>query len=176
MSHDCKVGFDTVRTLVVIDEAVGDFQSLVKVLLPLSKVMIIQPNYNEIEQITQTLNKCTQLKNLHIIANGSPGCLYFGKSNLSLFTLRSYASQLKSWTVTNILLYGCNVAAGNAGKEFIRRLYVLTSANIAASILNTDDTAKGVCLQLNYFLGEINFNLAILPLKLHTNLKTFQDW
>ncbi|AFY53007.1 hypothetical protein Riv7116_0403 [Rivularia sp. PCC 7116] len=176
MSNDYKVNFDAVRTLVVIDDAVGDFQSLVKVLLPLSKVIIIQPNDNEIEQITQTLNKCTRLKNLHIISNGSPGCLYFGKSHLSLFALRSHASQLKTWTVQNILLYGCNVAAGNVGKEFIKRLHLLTGANIGASIWNVDDTTKGICLQLNYFVGEINSHLAILPSRWHTNPKAFQDW
>ncbi len=175
MFNEQKVSFDTVRTLVVIDDAVEDFQSLVKVLLPSSEIIVIQPNHHEVEQITQVLNKFTQIQNLHIISNGSPGCLYLGKSHLSLFTLNSYASQLKNWSIFNILLYGCNVAAENVGKVFIQRLHLLTGANIGASIWKVDDAAKSVCLQLNYFIGEINSNLAILPPILHSNLKAFQD-
>ncbi len=151
------------HTLVVIDYAVEDFQTLVKALLPSSDVIIIQPNNSEVEQITLHLSKYPRLKSLHIISNGSPGCLYLGKSNLSLFALNSYASQLQTWSVPNILLYGCNVAAGSIGKQFIQRLHLLTGSNIGASIWDEKDITKGVCLQLNYFIGEINSNLTILP-------------
>ncbi len=170
MYNDQKVSFDTVRTLVFIDDAVEDFQSLVKALLPSSQIILIRPNHNEIEQITQTLNKYIRLKTLHIISNGSPGCLYLGESNLSFFNIKHYASLLNTWSVSNLLLYGCNLATGNTGKEFIRRLHLLTGANIGASI-SIDDTAKGVCLQLNYFLGKINSNLTILPSTWQTNIK-----
>ena len=54
MYNDQKVSFDTVRTLVFIDDAVEDFQSLVKALLPSSQIILIRPNHNEIEQITRT--------------------------------------------------------------------------------------------------------------------------
>lgn len=170
-----KVGFNTLSTLVFIDDAVEDFQSLVKTLLPSSQIIIIQPNFNELEEITQVLHQFTSVKTLHIISNGSPGCLYFGKSNLSLFTLKHYASLLKTWSVSNILLYGCNVAAGDIGIEFIRRLHLLTGANVGASIWGIDDTAKGVCLQLNYFLGDINSNLTILPSAWQTGITASQD-
>ena len=170
-----EVSLHDLRTLIVIDNAVEDFQTLVKALLPASDVVLIQPNNNEVEQITQNLAKYTKLKSLHIISNGSPGCLYLGKSHLSLFAINSYASQLKTWSVPNVLLYGCNVAAGSVGKQFIRRLHLLTGSNIGASIWDENDTTKGVCLQLNYFIGEINSNLTILPSRWHNNLKAFAD-
>ncbi|MEL6456648.1 MAG: DUF4347 domain-containing protein [Cyanobacteria bacterium J06621_15] len=170
-----KVSLHSIRTLIVIDDAVEDFQSLVKVLLPTSDVIILQPNNNEVEQITQNLAKYTGLKSLHIISNGSPGCLYLGNSHLSLFAINSYASQLKTWSVPNVMLYGCNVAAGSIGKQFIRRLHLLTGSNIGASIWDEKDTTKGVCLQLNYFIGEINSNLTILPSRWHDNFKAFAD-
>lgn len=175
MCKDWKVGSNNVSTLVLIDDAVEDFQSLVKALLPSSQIILIQPNDNELEQITQALNKFNRLKTLHIISNGSPGCLYLGNSHLSLFALKRYACQLKNWSVPNLLLYGCNVAAGNVGKEFVKRLRLLTGANIGTSIWQEDETAKGVCLQLNYFIGEINSNLAILPSKWQINVTASQD-
>lgn len=169
-----EVSIDSVRTLVVIDDAVEDFQTLVKVLLPSSDVIIIQPDSDEVGQITQKLSKYTGLKSLHIISNGSPGCLYLGKSHLSLFALNNYASQLKTWSVPNVLLYGCNVAAGSVGKQFIQRLHLLTGSNIGASIWDEKDITKGVCLQLNYFLGKINSNLTILPSRWHNNLQALE--
>lgn len=174
MCNDQKVSLNSVRTLVLIDDTVKDFQSLVKGLLPSSQIIVIQPNFNELEQMTQTLNKYTRLKSLHIISNGSPGCLYFGKSHLSLFNMKCYASQLKTWSVPNILLYGFNVAAGSIGKEFVRRFHLVTGANIGASIWEVDDTGKGVSLQLNYFLGEINSNLTILPEPWQRKITIFQ--
>lgn len=174
MYNDQEVSLNRIRTLVFIDDTLEDFQSLVKVLLPFSQIVIIQSNSNELEQMTQTLNKYTRLKSLHIISNGSPGCLYFGKSHLSLFNMKCYASQLKTWSVPNILLYGFNVAAGNIGKEFIKRLHLVTGANIGASIWEVDDRAKGICLQLNYFLGEINSNLTILPEPWQREITIFQ--
>lgn len=55
------------------------------------------------------------------------------------------------------------ISAGNIGKELIRRLHLLTGANISASICFVDDTVPCVYLQLNYFVGEINSDLIILP-------------
>ncbi|MEM6751644.1 MAG: hypothetical protein AAF630_01445 [Cyanobacteria bacterium P01_C01_bin.38] len=56
------------------------------------------------------------------------------------------------------------------------RLHLLTGANFSSSICKVDDTDEGFCLQLNYFVGEINLNLPILPSKWHSNRKAFQDW
>ena len=53
MSKYQEVTLHDLRTLVVIDHAVEDFQTLVKVLLPSSDVIILQPNNKEVEQITQ---------------------------------------------------------------------------------------------------------------------------
>jgi CSLREA domain-containing protein len=43
----------------------------------------------------------------------------------------------------DLLLYGCNVAAGDAGAEFISRLQQLTGANIAASSSLTGNSTLG---------------------------------
>ncbi len=73
-----------------------------------------------------------------------PGCLYLGNSQLSINTINNdYAQELENWSVTNILLYGCNVAAGDAGAEFLEKLHQLTGANIAASARPTGNVALG---------------------------------
>ena len=74
---------------------------------------------------------------VYIIACASPGCLYLGNSELSLNTLSEYATELKSWFNTyalirknNLAIYGCNVAVGDAGEEFIAKLCVLMEASV----------------------------------------------
>ena len=65
------------------------------------------------------------------------------KSNLSLY-VKQLAKIGSSLTDTgDILLYGCNVAAGQVGLDFINQFAALTSANVASSTDLTGATALG---------------------------------
>jgi Ca2+-binding RTX toxin-like protein len=86
--------------------------------------------------------------------------LYLGNTQLSLNTFNRYASQLQKWNVANLLLYGCNVAAGDAGAEFIAKLQALTGAEIAASKTLTGSAAKGGNWELEITTGTIESSLA----------------
>ena len=127
-----------VSTLVVIDPAIKDFYLLEKRILegiiPQAEVLILQPNKKEIQQITRTVQKYQELSDIHIISQGSPGCLYLGNSSLSIHNFNYYAPQLRKWSVSNIFLYGCNVGSETIGKKFILRLYKTTSARISTLV------------------------------------------
>ncbi|MFM6251007.1 MAG: DUF4347 domain-containing protein, partial [Dolichospermum sp.] len=56
--------------------------------------------------------------------------------------IHNYTQQLQQWP-QNILLYGCNVAAGDAGAEFIHKLHQITNATISASTTKTGNAALG---------------------------------
>ena len=62
-----------------------------------------------------------------------------------------------------ILLYGCNVAKGNIGKEFVKNLSQLTGANVAASENLTGCAAKGGDWELTVTAGTIKAGIAFLP-------------
>ncbi|MFM6048589.1 MAG: DUF4347 domain-containing protein, partial [Dolichospermum sp.] len=96
---------------------------------------------------------------IHILSHGAPGCLYLGNSQLNLTNIHNYNQQLQQWP-QNILLYGCNVAAGDAGTEFIHKLHQITNATISASTTKTGNAALGGNWQL-----EVN-----IPV---TNVETF---
>ncbi|MEL7038625.1 MAG: GEVED domain-containing protein, partial [Cyanobacteria bacterium J06592_8] len=51
----------------------------------------------------------------------------------------------QSWEArrATLILYGCNVAAGDAGEEFIEKLHQITGAEIAASTTKTGHTSQG---------------------------------
>ncbi|MDE5080408.1 MAG: DUF4347 domain-containing protein, partial [Trichodesmium sp. St18_bin1] len=91
---------------------------------------------------------------LHIISHGSPGCLYLGNSQLSLDTLKQYAPEVQQWDIDNLVLYGCYVAAGDAGEEFVGKLSGLMGANIAASKTLTGSVAKGGNWELELNTGQ----------------------
>lgn len=135
-----------VITLVVIDPAIRDFHLLEKRILegmiPQAEVLVLEPDKKEIQQITRKMEKYAQLSNLHIISQGSPGCLYLGNSSLSVHNFNYYASQLRRWSVSNIFLYGCNLGSQKVGKKFILRLYKTTGAKISTLTSNKEMHTK----------------------------------
>ncbi|MEM6751643.1 MAG: DUF4347 domain-containing protein [Cyanobacteria bacterium P01_C01_bin.38] len=127
-----------VSTLVVIDPAIKDFHLLQRRIsegiVPQAEVLVLQPNKKEVQQITHAIQKYSELSDIHIISQGSPGCLYLGNSSLSIHNFNYYAPQLKEWLVSNIFLYGCNVGYQAIGKKFILRLYKTTGAKISTLV------------------------------------------
>jgi Ca2+-binding RTX toxin-like protein len=147
--------------LVILDAQVEDCEKLQKGVVPQAKVILLDRTEDGIEQITQALRKYTDLSEIHIISHGSPGCLQLGNTQLSLDTLKRYASQLQTWSVPSLILYGCNVAAGDAGVEFIEKLHQITGAKIAASANKTGDSALGGDWNLEVKTDEFKVSLAL---------------
>ena len=148
--------------LVVIDPRVEAPQILAAGISPRAAVLMLDPNRDGVEQITQALADHASTS-LYILCHGTPGTLYLGKTPLSLANLDRYTYHLQEWGVTEILFYSCNVAAGDAGAEFIERLYQLTKANIAAATQRVGSVAQGGSWHLDYQLGQIDPDLAVLP-------------
>ncbi|MEO0949107.1 MAG: DUF4347 domain-containing protein, partial [Cyanobacteria bacterium J06641_5] len=118
--------------LVVVDASVDNYQDLIAGVASEATVLVLDPSRDGIEQIAQAISASTATS-VHIVSHGSPGCLSLGNSQLNRETLERYASELQTWQVSSLLVYGCNVAAGDAGAEFIAKLRQLTGAEIAAS-------------------------------------------
>ncbi|MDD1440431.1 DUF4347 domain-containing protein, partial [Dolichospermum sp. ST_sed3] len=133
----------TATTVVFIDSSVSDYQTLQTGVIEGVETVILSPNQDGIEQISQILQQHPQITTIHILSHGAPGCLYLGNSQLNLTNIHNYTQQLQQWQRHNILLYGCNVAAGDAGEEFIRKLHEITNATISASATKTGNAALG---------------------------------
>jgi Ca2+-binding RTX toxin-like protein len=63
----------------------------------------------------------------------------------------------------DILLYGCEVAAGEMGESFVQRLHQLTGTNISASANKTGNAALGGDWELEKTTGESAASLAFSP-------------
>ncbi|WP_414755713.1 DUF4347 domain-containing protein, partial [Anabaena sp. CCY 9910] len=144
-------------SIVFIDTAVTDYESLIAGVKPGNQVFILDPNIDGVEQITRALQGW-EYNSVHIVSHGSQASLQLGSTWLNAANLDTYTTQLQQWreslsTNAEILLYGCQVASGEQGMEFVRQLHLLTGANIAASQNLTGSAALGGDWQLQASIG-----------------------
>jgi len=154
---------DISKSIFFIDSSLEEWQYLAAGVGEGVKTIAIDSNRNGIEQITSALQKYASVHGsidaIHIISHGSPGSLQLGNSLLNSETLEQYKSQLQKWQDTlsekaDILLYGCDIAAGESTK-FVKKLSELTGADIAAS---TDKTGKAGNWDLEFNQGKIEIH------------------
>ncbi len=155
-------------TLVLVDSTVNDYESLVENLHSEAEVIILNPNQDGVEQITEALAARDHIENIHILSHGDSGRVYLGSTQLNSETLDLYIDQLQDWQQAftpnaNILLYGCEVAAGEAGQQFVQKLSDLTQTHIAASTNLTGSAALGGDWELEFTTGEIHTSPVFQP-------------
>ncbi len=159
--------------IVFIDGAVYDLAHLVASVSPGAEVVVLDRNRDGVKQITQVLARRTRIKSVHIVSFGEPGSLQLGKAKLNSQTLPTYAGTLQTWgnaltPDADILLYGCNAAAGTQGKEFVEHLKRLTSVDIAASDDLTGNASLGGDWELEVHGGKVEAALAFQPQAIQT--------
>jgi hypothetical protein len=157
----------TRSTLVIIDPAVTEAQTLANGVIDGAIALILNPDQDGIQQITaaQRQHNATVL---HIICHGEPGCLSLGNTQLDLNSLSHYTEALQLWfepaldaaQAPQLLLYGCQVAAGGIGTSFLDALHRLTGANIAASTTPTGNPQQGGDWKLERAIGRVDAPLA----------------
>ncbi|MBD2087076.1 DUF4347 domain-containing protein [Trichocoleus sp. ST-U3] len=157
-----------VQKIVFIDSTVENYQSLAAGVEPGTEVFILNPMQDGVAQITQVLAGRTDIASVHIVSHGTQGSLQLGSTQLNSSNLEAYTSQLQQWANAltphaDILLYGCDVAAGEVGAAFVQQLSQLTGADIAASVDLTGSASLGGDWDLEVATGNIEANLAFLP-------------
>ncbi|MEG4283238.1 DUF4347 domain-containing protein [Microcoleus sp. A006_D1] len=161
--------------IVFADSQVTDCENLTETANSDTEVVILKGDRDGIEQIAETLKQRKNIAAIHILSHGASASLQLGTTELNLSNIESYRNYLETWFAlpaaeTNlnspitakpeILLYGCNVGAGEAGVAFVQRLSQLTGANIAASDNLTGSAALGGDWELEVTTGNIETPLA----------------
>ena len=152
------------REIIFIDATVEDYQSLIAGINPDTKVVILDRIKDGVSQITENLQG-GKYKSVHIVSHGGEGSLQLGSKQLNSDNLDIYKSQLQQWANfltddADILLYGCDVAAGKTGVGFVQQLSQLTGADVAASDDLTGSAALGGDWDLEVNTGKIEAPLA----------------
>ncbi|TRW91231.1 DUF4347 domain-containing protein [Candidatus Methylobacter oryzae] len=131
-----------------IDTGVADYQTLVDGIRPGIEVVLFDSTRNGLSQMAQILEGRSGIDAIHIVSHGSEASLELGSLTLTSQNLQGHAADLATIgnALTpngNILLYGCDVAAGPDGAAFVSALANATQANIAASTDLTGNASRG---------------------------------
>ncbi|MGB7084085.1 MAG: DUF4347 domain-containing protein, partial [Phormidesmis sp.] len=91
-----------------------------------------------VQYISEVLSQHQNLDAVHLFSHGTEAALMLGKTVLNPETLQENAARLQSWQSAlapeaDVLIYGCNVAAGETGEAFVEELSQLIGADVAAS-------------------------------------------
>ncbi|WP_448600100.1 cadherin-like domain-containing protein [Thermoleptolyngbya sp.] len=144
-------------SLLLVDSAIESVQQLLQSTHKHIQVAVIEHTKNGVEALLQWIQQFPDLQQVYILAHGAPGRLFLGNTQLSQDTLQSYSEALrhirqcrsKAQSPLDLLLYSCNVAAGEAGAAFVESLHRLTGANVAASSVPVGNAALGGTWQLD---------------------------
>ena len=100
----------------------------------------LQPNtqlhyFDNIDEISSLLLQEQNLNAVHIFSHGDSGTLQLGDTTLNNGNLTDYQDTLTQWgnSLTengDILFYGCNLAQGQAGQDFVNQLANITGRDI----------------------------------------------
>ncbi|MDS1344785.1 DUF4347 domain-containing protein [Planktothrix agardhii] len=147
------------KQIIFVDSLVQDYQSLINN-ADTAQIVILDNISSGIEQITNALANQKNIESVQILSHGSEGSLKLGTDVLNGNDIENFNTQLKQWgnALTengDILLYGCDVAAGETGKNFVKRLSEITGADVAASNNLTGNQTLGGDWDLEIVTGNI---------------------
>lgn len=111
------------------------------------QTLVLDAGRDGVREITRALAGYTGLDAVHILSHGSVGSLTLGSTRLDAATLRDHAVELAAWGDSlaedgDILLYGCNVAAGNEGRT--SDISTCTEAPLSGALADILATTPGL--------------------------------
>jgi len=148
------------KSIFFVDRRVTDYVNLLSGLPEDTEIFLLDLDRDGITQMVDFLAGRAGFDSIQIISHGSAGALYLGSTTLTNDNLLTYQEPLSRIGQTlndtgDILLYGCNVAQGNTGQDFITQLADLTGAEVAASMNLTGAAQLGGDWNLEASTGPI---------------------
>ncbi|MFZ5527605.1 MAG: DUF4347 domain-containing protein, partial [Pseudomonadota bacterium] len=125
-------------------------------------IVTIGKDEDGIEVITRTLAQAqAPYDAIHILSHGDASGLTLGDTRLDLAALQSRAQDIAGWGAAlnsdaDLMLYGCELAAGADGRQLIDDLGLLTGADVAASDDLTGASVLGGDWALEYHQGQVD--------------------
>ena len=137
------------QEIVFIEDNVPDWQKLAAAVQPGVEVVVLDHTKDGLQQMITALDGHAPVDAIHLVTHGDQQQIDLGVSMITSASLDSYAGELGQIgqhlnAGGDLLIYGCNVAAGTDGAAFIDRLGQLTGSDVAASTdVTGSSTFKG---------------------------------
>ncbi len=151
---------DEITEVVIIDNTIENIDDITTSIGENADVYILQEG-DGIDRVVEILSSYDNLDAVHLMSHGGPGTLYIGNDTLDAQSVTGeYAGELAQIGSSlsengDILVYGCNVAMGTPGSEFVGLLADATGADVAASNDDTGAALSGGDWDLEVASGEI---------------------
>ncbi len=152
--------------IVFIESNVADYATLIAGFDPALEVHVLDASSDGLAQMAAILAGRSGIDAIHLISHGAAGTVQLGTVTLDEATLLSRQTELATIGQSlssdgDLLLYGCNVAEGQTGIEFIGTLAQTTGADVAAS----DDLTGNAALGGDWVLESATGTIGCMPLQ-----------
>ncbi|MHB0875814.1 MAG: DUF4347 domain-containing protein [Anaerolineae bacterium] len=146
--------------VVFIDASVADAAALVAGLPGDTQAIVLDADRDGLAQMAAAVQGQHGLSAIHVVAHGDSGRLLLGDGVLDAGAITGRGEQLAAIGAAladggDLLLYGCDVAAGSEGERFVAALAQATGADVAASTGATGNAALGGDWVLEYVVGDV---------------------
>ena len=136
------------REVTFIDTGVADWQVLRDGMKPGMDVVLLDAHRDGLAQMAAWAATHSGYDAIHVLSHGAAGQVQLGTLTLNSTTAGARQTDLAMLGGAlnaggDLLLYGCNVATGHAGVEFVNRLAQATGADVGASSDLTGAAALG---------------------------------
>jgi len=163
------------KDVVIIDKSLENYQELAS---KSNKSTLVILADNGISSLEAKVRSLSGIERLHILTHGTDGSFILAGEQLqeqNLEKFRSFwnaVSESFASDQSELLIYSCQLASGNTGKSFIKRLHQQLGVSVAASVDNTGSALKGGNWDLEYVAGnvgedhvikDVNFSGLLIP-------------
>ncbi|MBX3653123.1 MAG: DUF4347 domain-containing protein [Ramlibacter sp.] len=150
-----------VSKVLFVDGRVPDLQSIIAAAEPGVKVVVLDSDQNGVQQMARALDGMHDVASISVVSHGDQGVLLLGNGPLFAGNLGEHQGDLAAIGRAlsadgDILLYGCDVGAGEQGASFVQALADMTGADVAASNNSTGASARGGDWNLEISTGSID--------------------
>nr|WP_312934616.1 Ig-like domain-containing protein [Stutzerimonas nitrititolerans] len=151
---------DQRQEVVFIDGQVTNKQQLIDGLAPGAEVVVLDSSQDGLQQIADYLEGREGIDAIHIFSHGGAGKLLLGNTWIDAGTLDARSDVLAQLGSVfseqgDLLLYGCDVASGDKGADFIQRLASATGTDVAASNDDSGSSSVGGDSELEVHIGGV---------------------
>jgi hypothetical protein len=152
-----------------IDRSVPEAEQLIASMPPGAQVHLIAADTDGVAYVARMMQGRTDVSAVHILGHGDDGALRLGSARLTLESMQGEHREALAAIGralaedADILIYGCDFGAGEAGARAVETLGSLTGADIAASDDATGAARFGGDWALEVEAGEVEAQAFAAP-------------
>jgi len=154
------------KRLVFIDPDVARSDLLIRHLVPQAKVVVLDPTIDALEQIDRALRQESGLRAVDVIAHARPGVVEFAAGDVDRAAIERWQNRFQAWRSAlsdsaEWLFYGCRLAAGYVGRQFVETFGRSVDVAVAAASHVVGTANEGGSWELDVATGARALPLAV---------------